>query len=94
MEAAAQSNALLVILNIGTALAVLLLGFILNSMRASFAELSKDLKTLNDAVLSNYMQREEVESRLREQRDRIHNVADAVQEARLRLAVLEAEGKQ
>lgn len=85
-------NLALVIINIGTALVVAMLSFIMNGLRASFGELSKDLKDLNNAVLGRYMSREEIEKRLYEMRERNHEMAAQLHELKTRLAVMEGRG--
>jgi len=88
-EPVSFGGTLLVVVNIGTALVVVLLAYILNGLRDSFRQLSADLKGLNDAVLGRYMSREEIERRMKEYSDKAYALRGEIYEARMRIAVLE-----
>lgn len=75
-------------LNIVTAGAVVMLGFILNSMRDSLKAVSADLKLLNDSVLSKYMTRDEVDDMWRDTRRQVHDLAGKVQVHEVELAIM------
>lgn len=69
-------------------LGALMLGFgiILNSFRASIDEVTKDLKGLNNAVLGNYMTRDDSDTRWKAQRELDHELRNMIQEVMVRMA--------
>lgn len=89
-----EINPVMVILNIGTAVLMLVFGFILNSMRDQMNRFGMELKQLNDAVLGKYMLREESEARWKAQDEAIHGLRNKLSEQTLKLAVLETKSHE
>ena len=72
-------------------LTVTMLGFasVLNNFRKSFEEVNRDLKALNNAVLGQYMTRDDSDQRWAAQRTLDHELRGMLQDVMVKLARLE-----
>ena len=85
---------LLVVINIGTAIFVVGLAFILNSVKDQMRQFSLDLKHLNDAVLGKYSLRAETEIRDDKIWEEFHKLRTKLQSHETKIAVLSAVSHQ
>ena len=92
---------LLVVINIGTAIFVVGLAFILNGVKdqmkqfhADLKQFSADLKDLNDAVLGKYSLRAEAEVREEKIWQEFHKLRTKLQDHETKIAVLSAVSHQ
>ena len=81
---------LLVVINIGTAIFVAGLAFILNGVKDQMRQFGVDLKHLNDAVLGKYSLRAEAELREEKIWVEFHKLRTKLQAHETKIAVLSA----
>ncbi len=67
---------------------MLLLGIVLKGVQANMGALGTDLKSLNNAVLQNYLQRAELESVKRDLWEALDKQTERLQVARMEIEVL------
>ena len=67
---------------------ILFLGIILNGMRTSINEVTMDLKGLNNAVLGQYMTRDDSDARWKAQRELDHELRGMIQDTMVGIATV------